>query len=387
MSTTTAADPDLTLDEQRSAFARWLTDHADELDAHRHHPLGDLDDAFDHERPLVQLLFEGGWTRLGWPTEVGGLGGSPIARGAVLEDLAAAGYRIPEQVSLIEIIAPMLVRWRPELAAAQLPAALRGDEVWCQGFSEPDAGSDLGSLRTRAVADGDGYRITGQKMWSSNGHLSRSCCLLARTGAPDSRHRGLTMFWIDLDWPGVRVVPTACVSGRAEVAELFLDDVFVPADRVVGGVDEGWGVVMYLLQFERGAYAWFRQAEMLSDLGELVATVGDPPPEAATSLGEAYLAVQALRSRCASTFEALGDGVELGPEISIDKILMGRAEQAVTESVRRLRWPLLELDDSDEGEIWRRRWAYSRITTIYGGAAEVQLDLVAERLLGLPRSR
>ena len=387
MTAMTVADPDATLDDQRAAFARWLDENAGALDDYRQHPTGELDEALEHERPLVRLLGEAGWTRLGWPVEVGGLGGSPVARGALMEDLAAAGYRIPERVAILEIIAPMLVRWSPELAAVQLPAAIMGDEIWCQGFSEPDAGSDLGSLRTRAVADGDGYRITGQKMWSSNGHVSRSCCLLARTGTPDSRHRGITMFWIDLDTPGVRVVPTACVSGRAETSELFLDDVFVPADRVVGGIDLGWGVVMYLLQFERGAYAWYRQAELLNDLRDLAQSVDDPPPEAATAMGEAFLAVFALRSKCAATFETLGAGDDLGPGISVDKILLGQAEQAVTETARRLRWPLLELGDTDEAEIWRRRWAYSRITTIYGGAAEVQRDLVAERLLGLPRSR
>src|SRR4029079_4043037 len=162
------------------------------------------------------------------------------------DELAAAGYVIPEILGTIEIVAPMLVRYAPALAAAHLARSVRGDETWCQGFSEPDAGSDLGALRTKAVEDGDGFRITGQKMWSSFGTVADWCCVLARTGAPDSGYRGLTMFWVDLSSAGVTVVPTQCESGRAETAELFLDDVHVPADHLVGDVGQGWAVVMYL---------------------------------------------------------------------------------------------------------------------------------------------
>jgi alkylation response protein AidB-like acyl-CoA dehydrogenase len=293
---------------------------------------------------------------------------------------------VPEFISTVEIVGPMLLRYAPQLAAADLAAALRGDEVWCQGFSEPEAGSDLGSLRTRAVADGDSFVVNGQKMWSSFGHVSRRCSLLARTGDPDSGYRGLTMMWLDMEWPGITVVPTACASGRSETAEIFLDDVRVPASRVVGKVGGGWEAVMYLLQFERGAYAWLRQAEMLTDLGELLAGAGDVPG-AAEAVGDAYLSMFALRSLAANTVGRLAAGEPLGPEISVGKIVLGTTEQTVADTARELLWPALELEDSLAARDWRRAWAYSRITTIYGGAIEVQRDLVAERLLGLPRGR
>jgi alkylation response protein AidB-like acyl-CoA dehydrogenase len=383
---TALPDPTASVDDIVASFRGWLAEHASELEPFRHHPTGDIDVSIAATRPLRRLLYDGGWTRLGWPETCGGLGGSPVQRAAVLEALAAAGYVIPEVHGSVEIIAPMLVRFAPELAAVHVPLGLAGDEVWCQGFSEPDAGSDLGSLRTRATPDGDGFRIAGQKMWSSWGQLAQRCCVLARTGAPDSGYRGLTMFWVDMDTPGITVRPTRCESGRAEVAEIFFDDVAVPADRLVSEVGGGWGAVMYLMQFERGAYAWQRQADLHTELERLLADVSDVP-DAANIVGDTYLALFALRSQCSATIAELAAGHDLGPEISIDKLMLGTTEQVVTDAARRLLWPSLELDDDERAVAWRQRWAFSRITTIYGGVAEVQRDLVAERLLGLPRSR
>jgi alkylation response protein AidB-like acyl-CoA dehydrogenase len=342
-------------------------------------------------RPLQAMLWDDGWNRLGWPVDVGGLGGPALHRFVVMEELAAAGYVNPDMLGSVEIIAPMLVRYAPLLAAHHVAAGVRGDEVWCQGFSEPDAGSDLGSLRTRAVPDGAGWRITGQKMWSSNGHLAAWCCLLARTGDADSGYRGLTMFWVDMAAEGLRVVPTMMETGRAETAEIFLDSVYVPDTHLVGPVGQGWPVVMYLMQFERGAYAWGRQADLHTQLAELLHEPVIDADDAGhrTAVGDAYLALLALRSQVSSTIAELTAGNDLGPEVSVDKILLSAAEQTVTESARTLLAPRLELagpDDQHAG-LWRNRWLFSRITTIYGGAGEVQRDLVAERLLGLPRGR
>ena len=249
---TFSANPAVDLETVVSSFGCWLDEHGSEVAALEGPLGGDVADVISRARPALRALYDGGWTRLGWPVSVGGIGGSPIQRAAVFEALSAAGYTVPEVVGTIEIIGSMLVRFAPDLAADAMPPALRGDEMWCQGFSEPDAGSDLGSLRTRAVRDGDGFVITGQKMWSSFGHASRRCALLARTGDPESRYKGLTMFWVDLQSPGVTVVPTACASGRYETAEIFLDDVRVPDSAVIGQVGEGWAAVMYLMQYEGG---------------------------------------------------------------------------------------------------------------------------------------
>lgn len=373
-----------------SSFQDWLATNAERLKPFRNDVACELAMALARARPLQQLLWDDGWTRLGWPEEYGGLGGPALQRFAMAEALSAAGYVVPEILGAMEIIAAMLAKYSPHLARRHIAAGFRGDEVWCQGFSEPNAGSDLGSLRTKAVAEGDGFRLSGQKAWSTNGPVSSFSCVLARTGGPDSGYRGLTMFWVDLSASGVNVVPTPLGHGRSETAEIFLDDVFVAAENVVGGVGQGWAVVMYLLQFERGAYAWLRQAEMHSSLRELIEDHADEfGSDGARVLGDAYLAVLGLRAQARGTLVELLGGHDLGPEISVDKVLLGAAEQAVTEAARRLLYPRLEVaDPSDElAELWRQRWAFSRITTIYGGAAEVQRDLVAERLLGLPRGR
>jgi len=380
-------DPNAAIEDLVDIFRDWLAANATELASYTRAPVGDIDVCVAAGRPLQRLLSDAGWTRLGWPVECGGLGGSPLQRAAVLEALAAGGYVIPEVHGTVEIIAPMLLRFAPEIAAASLPAALAGDEVWCQGFSEPDAGSDLGSLRTRATPAGAGFRVSGQKMWSSWGHVAQRCCLLARTGEPDSGYRGLTMFWMDMDAPGVSVRPTQCESGRAEVAEIFLDDVIIPADRLIGGLGDGWRTVMHLMQFERGAYAWQRQADLHTELQHLVGRGGDYPDDAAAVVGDAYLALFALRSQCSRTIAELAAGRDLGPEISIDKLMLGMTEQVVADAARHLLWPSIELDDDPTSVAWRQRWAFSRITTIYGGVAEVQRDRVAERILHLPRVR
>ena len=385
-----APDPHATWDQTAEAARAWMAARRDDLEPFRHEHPEDVDAEFERFRPLQRMLWDDGWNRLGWPVEVGGLGGSALHRYVVAEELSHAGYVYPHILGAAEIIAPILIRYAPHLAADHVPAGLRGDAVWCQGFSEPDAGSDLGSLRTKAVPDGDGFRITGQKMWSSNGHLSSWSCLLARTGEPDSGYRGLTMFWVDLHAEGVRVVPTLLADDRRDTSEIFLDDVYVPASHVVGEVGKGWSVVMYLMQFERGAYAWCRQADMHSLLTELIRDQRDEfGPDADGVVGDAYLSLLALRAQARDTIGELAAGNDLGPAISIDKILMATAEQTMTEAARRLLYPRLEFADPADAcaELWRKRWAYSRITTIYGGAIEVQRDLVAERLLGLPRAR
>lgn len=383
-------DPDAPLRGTAAAFRAWLAGNADQLEPFRVAIAEELDATVARQRPLQQSLWDAGWNRLGWPADCGGLGGSPVHRFVVMEELAAAGYVIPEILGSVEIIAPMLVRYASQLAARHVPRGVRGDEVWCQGFSEPDAGSDLGALRTRATPaqlDGvDGFRVNGQKMWSTNGHLAAWCCLLARTGEPGSGYRGLTMLWVDLTSPGVTVVPTRLGNGRSDTAEIFFDDVFVPASHLIGDVGQGWTVVMYLMQFERGAYAWGRQAELHTDLAALIAHDG-LAPGAETIVGDAYLALFAVRSQGRDTIAELAAGHDLGPEISVDKLLLSTAEQTLTEAARRLLYPRLELAPvgDAEADLRRSHWLFSRITTIYGGAAEVQHDLVAERLLGLPR--
>ncbi len=366
-------------------FAQALAAAEELLPLQRHAP--EVSEELRSSQTLMNWLFDGGWSRWGWPEEVGGLGGSPLIRCQILEHLALSGYRIPEHLLVLEVVGPALVNHAPALAARYLPAALRGDELWSQGFSEPEAGSDLAALRTKAVARSDGtYVINGQKIWTSYGAFADRIVLLARSGAVSDRHRGLVMLLVDLEVDGIERRPIALASGREELAEVFFTDVEVSADRLIGADGNGWGVAMDLLQYERGTYAWMRMATATAYLQQLLAGLSDTrDARTAAAIGRTYLNLAALRARTASTLRRLAAHETVGPETSVDKLLLSTAEQDVLDSALSLLGaePLLAEDDAAEG--WRDRWWYSRAASIYGGAREVQYSIIADRILKLPR--
>jgi alkylation response protein AidB-like acyl-CoA dehydrogenase len=353
-------------------------------------PAADMVAELGHSRKLMNWLYDGGWIRWGWPGEVGGVGGSPLVRCQILERFALAGYPIPDHLLVLEVVGPALVNHAPALAAQRLPAALRGDELWSQGFSEPEAGSDLAALRTKAVDRGDGtYLINGQKIWTSYGAFADRIVLLARSGTVSDRHRGLVMLLVDLDSSGIERRPIALASGREELAEVFFTDVVVNADRVIGADGGGWVVAMDLLQYERGTYAWMRMATATAYLQQLLSRInhesGTADPRAAAAIGRAYLNLAALRARTASTLRRLADNETVGAETSVDKLLLSTTEQDVLDAVLALQGSEVLLSDDDNADSWRDRWWYSRAASIYGGAREIQYSIIADRILKLPR--
>jgi len=386
-----AATAEPSTDDHAARLRRWLNEQAGRLSIFRKRPPAGLAEALEHEGHLVHELYCSGWSRWGWPEDAGGLGGPILLRAVLYDELAAAGLEIPEAFVLLETLGPLLVKYAPALAARHLPAFLSGREVWAQGFSEPQAGSDLAQLRTRARVTPDGFAVSGQKVWTTLGQFARFAAVLARTGTSQSAHRGLTMLWVDLASPGVTVRPIAAANGRAEFAEMFFDDVTVPRSGLIGSVDGGWTAAMYLLQFERGMYAWLRQAVLLRRLREAVSTA-DPEGAAAGpairhALGHALHATAMLRARSRTTVRRLSAGENPGPEISTDKALLGMAEQATFDVLRLLNWPAMALDADGDSAVLRQEWWYSRASTIFGGAIDVQRDIVAGRVLGLPRSQ
>ena len=373
--------------EFRSQLASWLDAHDDEL-APPFTPPGTLDERMAQMQRVKSLLYDAGWMRYGWPERVGGLGGSPLLRTELGATLAGRDLADPGLFSLIEVLAPTLIDFAsPGLAADVVPKLLSGAEMWCQGFSEPESGSDLASLRCRAVPDGDSasatdWIVNGQKVWTSLAQYSDRCVLLTRTGPPDSRHRGITAFFVDMDTPGITVAPLEMINGAREFAEVFFDDVVVPANRMLGELDGGWAVAMSILPYERSSCFWQRVAYLYRRLERLV-EVAPADDRAADVVGEAYLALHALRARSRLTQHRLAGGATLGAETSVDKVLVATAEQAVYDAVRALLPGVVELDDTAAGVAWREEYLYSRAATIYGGTAEVQRNIIARRLLDL----
>ncbi len=371
----------------RSDLRTWLDAHRAEL-APTYAGPGTLDEQVAQMQRVKALLFDAGWMRHGWPERVGGFGGSPMLRTELGAQLAARDLTDPGLFSLVEVLAPTVIEYAPAaLAAEVVPRLLSGAEMWCQGFSEPGTGSDLASLRCAAVPDGDAataasWVVNGQKVWTSLAQYSDRCVLLTRTGAADSRHRGITAFFVDMDTPGITVSPLEMLNGVREFAEVFFDDVVVPADRILGEVDGGWAVAMSILPFERSSCFWQRIAYLYRRLEELVGVAPDDE-RAAAVIGNAYVELHALRARSRATQRRLADGETLGAETSIDKVLVATAEQTTYDAARRLLPGVVETEDRATGAAWRAEYLYSRAATIYGGTAEVQRNIIARRLLDL----
>ena len=344
-----------------------------------------------HDAGVLARLYQAGWNRYGWPHVAGGLGGDEIHRATYYEELGRAGLPVPAQHWTLETLGPALLTYAPAVARAHLPAYLAGDEWWGQCFSEPDAGSDLAALRTRAVDNGFGaFVVNGQKIWTSQGPTAKRLLVLVRTGPADSRHRGLTMMMVDADTAGVTIRSIALASGRRELAEVFFDDVRVPRDRIVGEVGDGWAVAMYLMQFERGMYGYAVLTTMLAELATLRSEICVHGTSATNRdrFARTYVDVLAAQARAAQTVRQLAGGQAIGPGSSVDKLLFSGVEKRVQDLVFDVRqaWMIAGEGPALCGlDAARAQWWYSRAATIMGGSAEVQRGLIADHILRLPK--
>jgi alkylation response protein AidB-like acyl-CoA dehydrogenase len=374
------------LDEFRAALDAWLDDHEADL-ASSHEGTGTLDEQMAHLSRVKAATFDAGWMRWGWPERVGGLGGSSLLRAYLGEALTARDLVEPGIYSMTEVLAPTMIDYAPaDLAAETVPRLLRGDETWCQGFSEPGTGSNLASLTCRATATGDGWTVTGQKVWTSLAQYAQRCILLTRTGTTEAAHRGITALFVDMDTPGITIRPIETMHGAPEFCEVFFDDVRVPADRLLGEIGGGWAVAMDLLPYERSTALWHRGAYLHRRLEQLLATVDEGALDAA-ELGQVFQDVYAFRARSRVTQRRLADGDTLGAETSIDKVLLATSEQAVFQLAADALDDQVVLGDDPVSARWRSEYLYSRAATIYGGSAEIQRNIIARRLLDLGADR
>ncbi|MGH7698534.1 MAG: acyl-CoA dehydrogenase family protein, partial [Candidatus Dormibacteria bacterium] len=346
------------------------------------HRLKDLDQA----RSWSRALFEAGYAGLAWPREYGGQGAPPALEAILLEELARAGA--PQHIGVIGLgmAGPTIIACgTAEQKRRYLAAILNADEIWCQGFSEPGAGSDLASLRTRAEQHGDTFVVNGQKVWSSYAQVADWCILLARSDPQAPRHQGLTYLLLDMHAPGVEVRPLRQLTGDSDFNEIFLSDVEVPVTQVVGEVGQGWQVAMTTLAHERATLGFALTGALEVALREVLRLAGERPRRASgleDGLAREWIVMQALKLTAHRHLAESARRGGPGPEGSLIKLAWSEANQRVTKLARELEGDL-PLDD--------RHWHYlqlrSRANSIEAGTSEVLRNIIAERVLDLPRSR
>ncbi|MEU9253586.1 acyl-CoA dehydrogenase [Streptomyces sp. NPDC048270] len=335
-------------------------------------------------------LYEAGYAGLHWPVDAGGRGATPTQHLIFLEETERAGapYVGANFVGLLHAGPTIAAEGTAEQRARWLPPVLRGDEVWCQGFSEPDAGSDLASLRTRAVRDGDEYVITGSKIWTSHAEVADWCELLVRTDAQAPKHRGISWLALPMDAPGVTVRPLRTLAGSTEFAEVFLDEVRVPVAHRVGAENDGWRVTMVTLSFERGTAFVGEVVACRRTLGELARAAKAngrwDDPVLRRRLGRLYGEFGALwRLTQWNVSESERSGGVPGIGGSVFKLAYSHARQELYEAAAQVLGPLsLSLEEE---------WTLDRLSslsyTIAAGTSQIQRNIVAERILGLPKGR
>jgi len=350
-------------------------------------------EAFDERLAWDKHLSAAGWTCLGWPVEHGGRGASTAQQVVFHEEYARANA--PHRVNHLgeELLGPTLIAFgTPEQQQRFLPKIKSLDELWCQGYSEPGAGSDLAAVSTTATLQGDQWSITGQKVWTSLAHLADWCFVVARTEPGSSRHHGLSYLLVPMKQPGVEVRPIKQLTGTSEFNEVFFDDARTDASLVVGAVGDGWRVAMGTLGFERGVATLGQQVGFRRELDALIAlakrTGAATDPAIRERLVRAHVGLEVMRAHALRTLASVGDPAGARPdpgEASVAKLLWAHWHRGLGELAMLVRGAdgLVETDgDLDE---WQRLYLFSRADTIYGGSDEVQRNIIAERTLGLPR--
>jgi alkylation response protein AidB-like acyl-CoA dehydrogenase len=334
-------------------------------------------------------LYEGGWAGIAWPKAFGGRGGKSIEEAIFSEEQAKWGVSVGIFTVAFGMVAPTLMHHASdEQRARLLPPMLRGEELWCQLFSEPDAGSDLASLKTRAVRDGDEFVVNGQKVWTSNAQHSEWAILIARTNPDAARHAGITYFVVDMSTPGIDIRPLRQMNGEAHFNEVFLNDVRVPVANVIGEVDDGWKVAVTTLSNERVTIAGgsgVSDPERLLQLAQSLGATSDPVfRQRFISIWSRSEIIRYLRLRSRT---ALSQGRRPGPEASIMKLAYARYVKQLTDLAIGMQGPygLLDHPDARVDGVFQQKWINAVQSSIGGGTDEIQRNIVGERVLGLPR--
>jgi len=388
-------------DDFRAEIREWMQDHLRGDFAVLQHRGGPGDEhAFVEERMAWEReLASGGWTCVGWPVEFGGRGLPLHLEVAFHEEYARAGG--PGRAGLVGegLLGPTLIHFAsPEVQQRFLPGIASGTEFWCQGYSEPNAGSDLANVATRARLEGDEWVIDGQKVWTSLAQWSDWCFVVARTEAGSERHRGLSYLLVPMDQPGVEIRPIRQITGTAEFNEVFFDGARTSADLIVGAPGDGWKVAMGTLAFERGVLTLGQQMAFERELAHIVdaakANGLTSDPVLRQRIAQIWIRLNIMRWNAIRSLR-VDENVELPREAMINKLYWANLHQAMGElavDVQGASSMLTRYSEAHEGDagedemsLDHKLFFFSRADTIYGGSDEIQRNLIGERALGLPR--
>jgi alkylation response protein AidB-like acyl-CoA dehydrogenase len=369
--------------EFRDELRAWLADNEPG------EPPADGDEgSYEWRRGFERRMAEGGWGAVQWPVEYGGRGATLTQSAIYFEELARAKAPLPVNVLGLLLAGPTIMIWgTPEQKERFLAPIVTAEEIWCQGFSEPEAGSDLASLKTRAVKENGHWRITGQKVWTSGAQYSKWCMLVARTDTEVAKHKGLTYFLMDMEQDEVQVRPLRQITGEAEFNELFIEDAKVPDEHVLGGVGNGWKVALTTLMNERAGLGFFLQVRLRQVLDEVVAEAAArglmDDPVVADKIGELHLKAEVLRLTAYRGLTQVERYGQPGPEGSLTKWMWSETNQQLTQLAAEVLGP----EAVQAGSRWSYELLRARGNTIEGGTTEILKNIVAERVLGLPKAR
>jgi alkylation response protein AidB-like acyl-CoA dehydrogenase len=378
---------DLTLSESEAAFRdevrSWLEEnHPGPA------PEGDDKAEFEFRQAWQKKMHDAGWAGISWPEEYGGRGATLIEQSIFMEEMTK--LRVPSPANVLGLVmgGPVVIaHGNEEQKERFLEPILSGDEIWCQGFSEPESGSDLASLKTRAVKTNGSWKVTGQKVWTTYAHEAKWCMLLARSDQDAPKHKGITYFILDMEQPGVEVRPLRQITGEAEFNEIFLEEAEIPDENVIGEVGGGWQVAITTLMFERaglGATAVIGLKRTMEDLIAVVHERGlDDDPLVRQRLAEVQIGIEAMRlGALRALTQTMKTGIP-GPEGSLSKWQWADYNQAMTEFANEVLGP----EGMRTGSEWSYRFLRARANSIEGGTTEVLKNIIAERVLGLARLR
>ncbi|MGO8873210.1 MAG: acyl-CoA dehydrogenase family protein [Acidimicrobiales bacterium] len=376
----------------REEIRAWLTEHVVGEFAALGGRGGSGDETFGFETRLrwEQELSAGGWTGIGWPVEHGGRGASLSHQVIFNEEYVRA--RAPGRVSVLGegLIGPTIIQYGTAAQQARfLPPILAGTELWCQGYSEPDAGSDLANVQTRAELDGDEWVVTGQKVWTSLAHQADWCFAVCRTEPGSARHKGLSYLLVPMHQPGVDVRPITQLTRTSEFNEVFFDGARTDRDNVVGAVGDGWRVALATLAFERGVGLLGHQVSFRRELDRLIAVARENgssfDPVIRQRLARSYVELEILRFDTLRSLSGI-DGPVAPPEASIIKLFWSTWHRGLGELAIDIRGAAGVVAEGFPYELdeFQRTFLFSRSETIYGGSNEIQKNIIGERVLGLP---